>query len=179
MTAHAGTSAGDIAAVGEAATAGAAAAAGEACPVDVPTVDVPAVGRAPGGAPSPGRGPDESARGLDGAAAVSPVADEADAPARGAHRVALTYCTQCRWLTRAAWMAQEILTTFPEETEVALVPGRGGVFQVRIDDALVWDRRRDGGFPEITTLKRLVRDVVAPGRALGHSEKVRVPAQEP
>lgn len=135
----------------------------DSCPVDVPTV--PPVGMT------------TAARPASGAAArtareAAPAASD-DAPARGAHRVALTYCTQCRWLARAAWMAQEILTTFPEETEVALVPGRGGVFQVRVDDQLVWDRRTDGGFPEITTLKRLVRDVVAPGRPLGHSERSR------
>ena len=43
-------------------------------------------------------------------------------------RVAITYCTQCRWLLRAGWMAQELLTTFDTELgEVALIPGTGGV----------------------------------------------------
>lgn len=128
----------------------------ESCPVDVPTVATAGT---------------QAADAQTGQDAVSAAMPEVDAPARGAHRVALTYCTQCRWLARAAWMAQEILTTFPVETEVALVPGVGGVFQVRVDEQLVWDRRTDGGFPEITTLKRLVRDVVAPDRPLGHSER--------
>ena len=48
-------------------------------------------------------------------------------------RVQIEYCTQCRWLLRAAWMAQELLTTFESELgEVALVPGIGGVFEVRV-----------------------------------------------
>lgn len=39
-------------------------------------------------------------------------------------RVEIEYCTQCRWLLRAAWMAQELLTTFETELdEVALKPG--------------------------------------------------------
>jgi selenoprotein W-related protein len=43
-------------------------------------------------------------------------------------RVEIEYCTQCRWLLRAAWLAQELLTTFEQELgEVALVPGTGGV----------------------------------------------------
>ncbi len=43
-------------------------------------------------------------------------------------RVAIEYCTQCRWLLRAGWVAQELLTTFAEELgEVALKPGQGGV----------------------------------------------------
>jgi selenoprotein W-related protein len=39
-------------------------------------------------------------------------------------RVAITYCRQCQWLLRAAWMAQELLSTFAEDLgEVALLPG--------------------------------------------------------
>ena len=87
-------------------------------------------------------------------------------------RVTIRYCTGCRWLLRAAWMAQELLTTFEQElAEVALQPGSGGVFQIMVDDALLWDRSRDGGFPDIKQLKQLLRDRVAPGKALGHSER--------
>ncbi|GAA3845773.1 SelT/SelW/SelH family protein [Streptomyces sp. NPDC003631] len=93
------------------------------------------------------------------------------APSREAHRVRIEYCTQCRWLPRAAWLAQELLTTFETElTELALTPGTGGVFVVRVDDEVVWDRREQG-FPEPTAVKRLVRDRVAPGKPLGHSER--------
>jgi selenoprotein W-related protein len=86
-------------------------------------------------------------------------------------RVEVEYCTQCRWLLRAAWLAQELLTTFEHEIgEVALVPGAGGVFTVRVDGETVWDRREQG-FPEPTAVKQAVRDLVAPGRYLGHSDR--------
>ncbi|WP_273652102.1 SelT/SelW/SelH family protein [Cellulomonas fimi] len=86
-------------------------------------------------------------------------------------RVVLTYCTQCRWLLRAAWYTQELLTTFHREIgEVALRPGNGGVFTVEADGQVVWDRKVEGGFPEITVLKRRIRDVVAPDKPLGHSD---------
>lgn len=85
-------------------------------------------------------------------------------------RVEITYCTQCRWLLRSAWMAQELLTTFSQELgEVALVPGSGGIFEIRVDDELIWSRAQHGGFPEIKLLKQLVRDRVAPEKDLGHS----------
>jgi selenoprotein W-related protein len=46
-------------------------------------------------------------------------------------RVEIEYSTGCGWLTRAAWVAQELLITFEDELgEVALVPGSGGVFDV-------------------------------------------------
>ena len=87
-------------------------------------------------------------------------------------RVEIVYCTQCRWLLRAAWLAQELLSTFQDDlSEVALLPGTGGIFEVRLDGALVWSRARDGGFPDAAELKRRVRDVVDPGRDLGHVER--------
>lgn len=87
-------------------------------------------------------------------------------------RVAITYCTQCQWLLRAAWMAQELLSTFTTELgEVALRPGTGGVFDVHVDDDLVWSRAARGRFPDIKELKQLVRDRVAPGKALGHTDR--------
>jgi selenoprotein W-related protein len=74
-------------------------------------------------------------------------------------------------MLRAAWMAQELLTTFEDELGgVTLVPGTGGVFIVRAEDKLIWSRKEHGRFPEITELKRLVRDAVAPDKQLGHSE---------
>ena len=87
-------------------------------------------------------------------------------------RIEIEYCTQCRWMLRAAWLAQELLTTFEDDvTEVALVPARGGVFEVRVGSETVWSRKNDGGFPQPKELKQRVRDVVAPGRSLGHSDR--------
>lgn len=87
-------------------------------------------------------------------------------------RVEIEYCRQCRWMLRAAWMAQELLTTFEEEIGgVTLVSGIGGVFIVRVEGEVIWSRKAEGRFPEITELKQRVRDRVAPDRHLGHSEK--------
>jgi selenoprotein W-related protein len=88
------------------------------------------------------------------------------------NRVDILYCTQCRWLLRAAWMAQELLTTFEQEIgELTLRPGSGGVFEIRANGDLVWSRKAQGRFPEIAELKQLVRDRVAPERDLGHPDR--------
>jgi selenoprotein W-related protein len=69
-------------------------------------------------------------------------------------------------------MAQELLTTFTEELgEVALVPGSGGVFDVRLDDELIWSRAAAQSFPDVKLLKQLIRDRIAPTKDLGHSER--------
>lgn len=87
-------------------------------------------------------------------------------------RIEINYCTQCRWLMRAAWMAQELLVTFEGEIgEVALVPGTGGVFDVRLNGELIFSRKEAERFPESKELKQLVRDRIAPNKALGHSER--------
>ncbi|KPM37286.1 hypothetical protein AK830_g9263 [Neonectria ditissima] len=112
-------------------------------------------------------------------------------------RVTIQFCTQCKWMLRAAYTgplthrenlprpqyAQELLSTFSTALgEVALQPSTGGTFAVSIthpsrDDAapttttVLWDRRTDGGFPETKELKRRVRDVVEPGRDLGHVDR--------
>ena len=87
-------------------------------------------------------------------------------------RLEIEYCTQCRWLLRAGWMAQELLVTFEAELgEVALVPSAGGIFEVRLDGETIWSRNDRGTFPDLAELKRLIRDRIAPGRQLGHSER--------
>ncbi|OAQ84736.1 selenoprotein domain-containingprotein [Purpureocillium lilacinum] len=118
-------------------------------------------------------------------------------------RVTIQFCTQCKWMLRAAYYAQELLSTFGLSLgEVALQPSTGGTFVVTIvhqrhssvvavagakdqDQAatvtsttpatttstVLWDRKVDGGFPETKELKRRVRDVIEPGRDLGHVDR--------
>ncbi|MDX1457203.1 MAG: SelT/SelW/SelH family protein [Marinobacter sp.] len=89
-----------------------------------------------------------------------------------AHHVRIHYCTQCGWLLRSAWMAQELLTTFVDDIgELSLKPGTGGIFEVAVNDKVIWSRKQAGRFPEITELKQLVRDEVAPDRDLGHIDR--------
>jgi selenoprotein W-related protein len=87
-------------------------------------------------------------------------------------RVAITYCTQCNWLLRSAWMAQELLSTFRDDLgEVALIPATGGTFRIEIGSSLLWERVRDGGFPDVKALKQRVRDCLDPARDLGHIDR--------
>ena len=60
-------------------------------------------------------------------------------------------------------MTQELLVTFEQDYGgVTLVPGTGGIFEVRLDGALIWSRAEQARFPEIKELKRLARDRTAP-----------------
>ena len=72
----------------------------------------------------------------------------------------------------AAWIAQEILTTFEAEIgQLVLVPRTGGIFEVRADGDVLWSRKERGRFPELKELKQLIRNRIAPEKDLGHSDR--------
>lgn len=101
-------------------------------------------------------------------------------------RVTIKFCTQCKWMLRAAYFAQELLSTFSTSLgEVSLIPSTGGIFTIDIvhhgpgtnasprtpTSTQLWDRKTNGGFPEVKHLKQLVRNVIDPGRDLGHVDR--------
>ncbi|KAF1353608.1 seleno protein domain-containing protein [Delphinella strobiligena] len=109
-------------------------------------------------------------------------------------RVAISFCTQCRWMLRAAYFGQELLSTFNTKIgEIALIPATGGLFEVKltyqplsasgesgeVQEVLLWDRKSEGGFPETKVLKQKLRDYIEPERNLGHSDnKAHVSASQ-
>jgi selenoprotein W-related protein len=76
-----------------------------------------------------------------------------------------------------------LLYTFSDViSSVSLHPSRvAGVYRIEVhvpqradskaNSSVVWERKADGGFPDIKILKRRVRDIVSPGTALGHIDR--------
>ncbi|KAK7063656.1 Rdx family-domain-containing protein [Favolaschia claudopus] len=102
--------------------------------------------------------------------------------------VTIEFCDRCRWLHRASWVQTELLLTFPPPTItcIALLPRNSeetaGRFRVWVTQGntatgeavtpqLAWDRKVEGGFPELKVLKQRIRDIIQPGKSLGHSDK--------
>lgn len=87
--------------------------------------------------------------------------------------IIIEYCPKCGWLLRAAYMAQEILTTFTDDVEGLLLKPSdvSGRYTIRIDDKEIFDRKLAGGFPEVKALKQIIRDHINPGKNLGHSDR--------
>jgi selenoprotein W-related protein len=88
--------------------------------------------------------------------------------------ITIEYCPKCNWLLRAAYMAQEILTTFADEiASVTLKPSEvGGKYTISINEKNIFDRKEHGGFAEIKEIKQMIRDELAPDKSLGHNDKV-------
>ena len=88
------------------------------------------------------------------------------------YRVSIKYCQQCNYLPRAAWLAQELLTTFAGEIEaLALVPAAGGVLEIWVDDKLLLNRQQLSDWLAPKEIKQRVRDRIAPDKTLGHSDR--------
>jgi len=87
--------------------------------------------------------------------------------------ISIEYCPKCGWLLRAAYMAQEILTTFSEDVKaVSLQPAEvSGTYTISINEKIIFDRKTMGRFCEIKELKQIIRDKINPGKSLGHSDK--------
>ena len=89
--------------------------------------------------------------------------------------VEVAYCLKCKWVLRAAWIAQEVLATFELDCiSVNLRPSlEGGTFTVAVvvdgKRTVVFDRKavEGGGFPNPKDLKQAIRDAAFPERALG------------
>ena len=86
--------------------------------------------------------------------------------------IIIEYCPKCHWLLRAAYMAQEFLTSFENDLKgVTLQPSEiNRSFLISIDEKKIFDRKDYGGFPEIKELKQMIRDIAAPGKSLGHTD---------
>lgn len=87
--------------------------------------------------------------------------------------ISIEYCPKCGWMLRAAYMAQELLTTFTDDVQgVLLKPSEvSGSYIISVNDNEIFNRKQEGRFPEIKELKQLVRDLVNPGKSLGHSDR--------
>lgn len=87
--------------------------------------------------------------------------------------ITILYCPKCGWMLRAAYTAQELLSTFTGDIGgVLLKPSvAGGQYTISVDEDVVFDRAQNGRFPEIKELKQLIRDRVNPEKSLGHSDK--------
>lgn len=88
-------------------------------------------------------------------------------------KIDIEYCPKCGWLLRAAYMSQELLTTFSEDLKlVSLTPSRNnGRYTIRLNEEIIFDRKTEGRFPEIKELKQLVRNRVNPEKSLGHVDR--------
>jgi selenoprotein W-related protein len=90
------------------------------------------------------------------------------------HYIEIKFCPKCKWLSRATWISQELLSTFESDlSSVTLVPSESGVFDITCSQILIFSRKEEGGFIDVAIIKQRIRDLIDPDRSLGHVDNVR------
>src|SRR3989454_12199097 len=80
--------------------------------------------------------------------------------------VTIRYCSPCRYLPKAIQDADAILKEFGESlSALRLVPGDHGVYDVAVDDTVVFSLEKTNRFPESTELIQKIRARVKPLKA--------------
>lgn len=73
--------------------------------------------------------------------------------------VNIEYCVPCGLREYAVETQDALLEEFGRDLDgVRLQPGHGGVFEVRVDDELVWDRAEHDGEIDLAAITKAVHD---------------------
>jgi selenoprotein W-related protein len=75
--------------------------------------------------------------------------------------LSIEYCLECCETLRALHDAEEILMNYEDRlSQLVLIPGENGMFEVAVGDNLVFSKKRLGRHPEEGELVRLVGDAL-------------------
>jgi selenoprotein W-related protein len=73
-------------------------------------------------------------------------------------KVKITYCAECGYEPQALDLTKALMYEFGAQlSAIELIPWESGAFDVSVDGSLVHSMKRDGGFPEQTTVNAAVR----------------------
>ena len=90
------------------------------------------------------------------------------------HYIEIKFCPKCKWLSRATWISQELLSTFESDlSSVTLVPSESGVFDIACNQSLIFSRKEENSFIDVAIIKQRIRDLIDPDRSLGQVDNVR------
>jgi len=90
------------------------------------------------------------------------------------YHIEIKFCPKCKWLSRATWISQELLSIFESDlSSVMLVPSESGVFDITCNQSLIFSRKVENGFIDVAIIKQRIRDLIDPDRSLGHVDNVR------
>lgn len=73
--------------------------------------------------------------------------------------VEIQYCTSWGYTPKAVRLASIFLENLKSQIgEMKIIPSSGGVFEVRVDDELVYSKIETGRFPTDEEIKEMVED---------------------
>ena len=77
-------------------------------------------------------------------------------------KVKITYCAECGYETQALDLTKALMFEFGTKlASIEIIPWESGTFDVSVDGQLIHSMRREGGFPELASVKSAVRSRLA------------------
>lgn len=72
-------------------------------------------------------------------------------------KISIEYCAMWNYLPRASSLEVELTKDFPE-ADVSLISSGGGVFEISLDDDLIFSKKSLNRFPEDGEIKKIIMD---------------------
>jgi selenoprotein W-related protein len=73
-------------------------------------------------------------------------------------KVKITYCAECGYEPQALDLTKALMFEFGAKlASIEIIPWESGTFDVSVDGQLVHSMKREGGFPELASVKSAVR----------------------
>lgn len=73
--------------------------------------------------------------------------------------ISIEYCTSWGYISRAVALSEKLLSTYKNNLEmIQIIPSTGGVFEVKLDNELLFSKKELGRFPEDNEVEMIVLD---------------------
>ena len=72
-------------------------------------------------------------------------------------KISIEYCSIWNYLPKASSLEVELTNDFPE-ADVSLISSKGGVFEVCLNDSLIFSKKSLNRFPEDGEIKKIIID---------------------
>ena len=72
-------------------------------------------------------------------------------------KISIEYCAMWNYLPRASSLEVELTKDFPE-ADVSLISSGGGVFEISLDEDLIFSKKSLNRFPEDGEIKKIIMD---------------------
>ena len=77
-------------------------------------------------------------------------------------KISIEYCIAWGYLAKAVGLAESLLNEHKDTiVELVLIPSGGGVFEVKLEDRLLFSKKSIGRFPEEDEVESAIREAMA------------------
>ena len=73
--------------------------------------------------------------------------------------ISIKYCREWNYLPEASRVEKELDAAF-SDVSVELIPGHGGVFEVKLDDKLIYTKSDTGRFPDAGEITGIIKNSI-------------------